>query len=64
MEWNGLDVVATHGRNFIGQRSIVLAGVPKPLMKGVALVSQKVLQFFPSLCSDVHVVGRKKKVEA
>jgi SAM-dependent methyltransferase len=59
MEWNSLQVVGTHGRNFIGQRSTVLTGLPKPLMSLIARVSQTLLRFFPSLCSDIHVIGRK-----
>ena len=59
MEWNGLKVSRVYGRNFIGRRSKVLAGVPAPLLGFAARTSQAVLQFFPSLCSDIHVVGRK-----
>jgi SAM-dependent methyltransferase len=59
IERNGMKVEGVYGRNFIGQRSKVLAGVPAPILGFVARASQAVLRFFPSLCSDIHVVGRK-----
>jgi SAM-dependent methyltransferase len=60
MDWNHFDVVGTYGRNFIGRESKVLASLPRPLVNGTAIVSEKLLRFFPSLCSDIHVVGRKR----
>jgi SAM-dependent methyltransferase len=59
-EWNDLRVVATHGRNFIGRDSLVLRWIPKKIRHGIAIVAQSVLQFFPTLCSDIHVVARKE----
>jgi SAM-dependent methyltransferase len=59
MEWNGLEVIATYGRNFIGRQSKVLAFLPAALLEAVAKGSDRVLRLFPSLCSDIHVVGRK-----
>ncbi len=59
MRWNGLQVAGTYGRNFIGQESKVLSGVPAPLLKFVGQSSAVLLRFFPSLCSDIHVVGKK-----
>jgi len=59
MEWNGLNVVGTYGRNFIGRASEALAFLPKPLVSGIATGSDRLLRFFPSLCSDIHVLGRK-----
>jgi SAM-dependent methyltransferase len=58
-EWNGLRVAATYGRNFIGRDSMVLAWLPRPLRHGLGRASQSVLQFFPALCSDLHVVAQK-----
>lgn len=58
-EWNGFRVTATHGRNFIGRDSHALARLPRPLRHGIAIASQSVLRFFPSLCSDIHVVAQK-----
>jgi len=59
LEWNQFQVVATHGRNFIGRYSIALSFLPKPLMEWVGTMADHVLRFFPTLCSDIHVVGRK-----
>ncbi len=59
LEWNGLRVVGSHGRNFIGRESHALSWLPRPLLHAVADVTQQVLQFFPTLCSDLHVVGQK-----
>lgn len=58
-EWNGLEVVATHGRNFIGRDSQVLQWIPHGPRHVLAAGTQSILQFFPSLCSDIHVVARK-----
>ena len=59
MEWNGLAVTATYGRNFIGRQSEVLAFLPAALLDTLAKGSDRLLRIFPSLCSDIHVVGRK-----
>ena len=59
MEWNGLKVRATYGRNFIGKASNSLSFIPRPLMSFIATSVDCVIRFFPSLCSDIHVVGRK-----
>jgi hypothetical protein len=58
-ERNGLDVVAQYGRNFIGRDSQVLHWIPRPVRHGIAAFGQSILQFMPTLCSDLHVVGRK-----
>ena len=58
-KWNGLQVVASHGRNFIGRDSHFLSMLPRPIRYALANTSQKLLQFFPTLCSDLHVVGQK-----
>ena len=60
MEWNGFDVVATYGRNFIGRDSQVLSFLPRALRHWLGRTTQSVLQYFPTLCSDIHVVGRKR----
>jgi SAM-dependent methyltransferase len=59
MEWNHLEVVATLGRNFIGRDSIALGFLPKPLVKTLAIIADHVIRMFPTLCSDIHVIGRK-----
>ena len=58
-EWNGLEVVGTYGRNFIGRRSRVLRSLPVGLVNAMAVCSDCLLRVFPSLCSDIHVVARK-----
>jgi SAM-dependent methyltransferase len=58
-EWNGLKVIGTHGRNFIGRQSEALAFLPARLVETLAACSDRLLRFFPSLCSDIHVVARK-----
>lgn len=59
--WNQLRVVATYGRNFIGRDSQVLAWLPRPLRHGLAASTQIFLKYFPTLCSDIHVVATKPK---
>ena len=59
LEWNGFETIACHGRNFIGRQSQALSWLPTPLLGALAVGSQCVLRFFPKLCSDLHVVGRK-----
>lgn len=58
MEWNAFQVVATYGRNFIGRKSKALGFLPAALVGSIAGGSDWLLRFFPSLCSDIHVVGR------
>ena len=60
MELNNFTVVGTYGRNFIGRQSKVLASLPGPLVNAAAIASEKMLRFFPSLCSDIHVIGQKR----
>ena len=60
MQWNGFEVLATYGRNFIGRKSRSLAFLPQPLVNATAIASGAFLRLFPSLCSDIHVVGRKQ----
>ena len=59
MRWNGLEVVGTYGRNFIGRRSEALGFLPVAVVDAIATGSDRVLRCFPSLCSDIHVMGRK-----
>ncbi len=60
MEWNGFDVTGTYGRNFIGRKSRSLAFLPNSLVNATAIASDAFLRLFPTLCSDIHVVGRKR----
>ena len=59
LEWNKMAHMKTYGRNFIGRDSQALAFLPKPLVRAVAIGTDYILRFFPTLCSDIHVVGRK-----
>ena len=59
MEWNNLEVIATHGRNFIGRDSIALGFLPKQIVGFIARTTDAMIRFFPTLCSDIHVIGRK-----
>lgn len=58
MEWNGLRIEATYGRNFIGRDSKTLYFLPKRLVRGMAIFSDRLIRCVPSLCSDIHVIGR------
>lgn len=60
MDWNGFEVRGTYGRNFIGRKSRALKFLPEPMVNGTAIVSDVILRLFPSLCSDIHVVGRRR----
>ena len=60
-ERNGMKVEAQYGRNFIGRDSLVFERVPKPIRHGIASMTQRVLKYMPTLCSDIHVVGRKAR---
>ena len=60
MRWNGLEVVGTYGRNFIGRRSEALGFLPVAVVDAIATGSDRVLRCFPSLCSDIHVMGQKR----
>jgi SAM-dependent methyltransferase len=55
---NGFRVIASHGRNFIGAYSQALSGLPVPILRSAAVISDRLLRFFPTLCSDIHVVGQ------
>lgn len=59
MVWNGLRVTDRQGRNFIGGDSIALSFLPKAIVRLLARPSEGFLRLFPTLCSDLHVVGKK-----
>lgn len=60
LAWNQFEVVHTSGRNFIGRDSHALAFIPKKLRHAIAIGTDYILRFFPTLCSDIHVIGRKR----
>lgn len=49
----GLIDVEIQGRNWQGYYS------PKQLIRASTLLSDKILRFFPALCSDIYMVGMK-----
>jgi len=57
--WNHFEVLATYGRNFIGRDSQALTFLPKSLVHALATGTDHILRCFPTLCSDIHVIGRK-----
>ena len=59
--WNQFRVVAVHGRNFIGADTTALSWVSRALMKHIVELSDRILQYFPTLCSDIHIVAQKLK---
>ena len=60
LRWNDFEIVGTYGRNFIARNSQALAFLPPKLINIMAAGSELVLRFFPTLCSDIHVIGRKR----
>ncbi|MEI6656207.1 MAG: class I SAM-dependent methyltransferase [Verrucomicrobiota bacterium] len=59
LEWNDYRVISTSGRNFIGRRSKVMSFLPASCLRWIAVGMDYVLRFFPTLCSDIHVLGQK-----
>jgi SAM-dependent methyltransferase len=59
LEWNGFAVRGTYGRNFIGRDSEALAFLPRGPRHLLGKATQVALQCFPSLCSDIHVIGQR-----
>ena len=60
MEWNGIEPLRVHGRNFLGRYSKTLEFIPPRLLEASVNFADHVLHFFPTLCSDIHVIGRKR----
>jgi SAM-dependent methyltransferase len=64
LEWNGFVVKGVAGRNFLGEESLVMSNTPRLLQiifRCCLFVLNPILRVRPSLCSDIHVVGRKLK---
>ena len=59
MHRNKLKVIATYGRNFIGADTRKLPWFSPEFIRAAVTLSDNVLRFFPALCSDIHVLGRK-----
>lgn len=62
LQWNSFRPVAVIGRNFIGRRSLTLEKAPPTahrIYMFLLRIFEPLLRLNPSLCSDIHVVGRK-----
>ncbi len=60
MEWNDFEVLGAYGRNFLGRYSTTLGFVPAGLLNSLVMLADRGLRLFPTLCSDIHVLGRKR----
>lgn len=60
MRWNDIEPLRVHGRNFLGRYSKSLGFLPPRLLESSVNLASHVLQWFPTLCSDIHVIGRKR----
>lgn len=59
LRWNGFQITGRWGRNFIGADSHSLSFLPKPVVRFLARSSAGFLRHFPTLCSDLHIAGKK-----
>jgi SAM-dependent methyltransferase len=59
MRWNHFQITGRWGENFIGADSQSLSFLPKPLVRFLAFASAGLLRHFPTLCSDLHIAGKK-----
>lgn len=57
--WNQFRLTAVHGRNFIGADTLAIPRLSGASMKRIVELSDGILRFFPTLCSDIHVVAQK-----
>jgi SAM-dependent methyltransferase len=58
LAWNGFEVVDVFGRNFIGQHSHSLPAGLRSLWLPLLSSVDPLLRLRPTLCSDIHVIGR------
>jgi SAM-dependent methyltransferase len=58
LAWNGFDIVDVRGRNFLAEYSGSLPSNGRALWRALLAVSDPLLRLRPSLCSDIHVIGR------
>lgn len=59
LRWNGFQITRICGKNFIGADSHSLSFLPKSWVRVAARASEAFLQYFPTLCSDLHIVGKR-----
>ena len=62
MKLNNLQVTATYGRNFVGAETRKMPWFSPQFVKMTVELSDSTLKFFPTLCSDIHGLGRKELV--
>jgi SAM-dependent methyltransferase len=62
LHWNGFAVIEAVGRNFLATESMEIARLgilARRAYRRVLPLVDRILRFWPTLCSDLHVVGRK-----
>jgi SAM-dependent methyltransferase len=59
LRWNSFTICLTAGRNFYGRDSRSLRFIPRPIRHAMAYAADLLLKGIPTLCTDIHVVGRK-----
>lgn len=57
--WNGFRIHSSFGRNFYARDSLSLQFIPRRLRHLLTNGSGQILKYFPTLCSDIHVVAQK-----
>lgn len=60
MRWNDIEPVRVYGRNFLGRYSKALGFIPPRALRTFVAGADLLLRLFPTLCSDIHVIGRKR----
>ena len=60
VQWNDFNVVKSYGRNFIGAYSHKLPWLGPSTIRRLVEIGDNVVKFFPTLCSDIHVLAQKK----
>lgn len=61
LEWNGFEVTDTIGRNFLGLDSLGHKGRLGAFASHILSLMDPLLRLAPGLCSDIHVVGRRRR---
>ena len=58
--WNGFDIHSSYGRNFYARDSLSLRFIPRKLRHALTNTAEHIMRFFPTLCSDIHVIAKKQ----
>ncbi len=59
--WNGFEIELTAGRNFYGRDSRSLRFLPRSVRHFLVGMADFLLSGFPTLCTDIHIVGKLSK---